>query len=292
VKPQTKTADAASSDPLQFQEEKKRVDSYFAAHSSGWNDIYQREDVYSVIYQDRRSIALRYFRDLSLPQDARILEIGCGAGMTSVDMARCGYTVEAVDSVKAMIDLTRQNALKFGVEKQIHAGVMDVYDLQYPDQGFDLVVALGVVPWLADSARALKEISRVLAPGGHVLISADNYWRLIHLLDPAKFPPLRGHRLRERTRLFLGIAGLGEASSVPRSKGHTVGEFDALLEAAGLVKLIHQVIGFGPFTLWKFSLFPGAFGIRLHRLLQYGADRGIPILRSTGSQYLVLGEKK
>lgn len=292
VKPQTETADTASSDPLRFEEEKKSVDAYFTADSSAWNEIYQKEDVWSVIHQDRRSIALRYFRELSLPQDARILEIGCGAGMTSVDMARCGYTVEAVDSVKAMIDLTRQNALKFGVEEQIHAGVMDVFNLQFPDQTFDLVIALGVVPWLADSTRALKEISRVLAPGGYVLISADNYWRLIHLLDPVEFPPLTGLKERPRLRLFLGKAKLREFSSIPRAKRHTVAEFDALLEAACLVKLKHQVIGFGPFTFWRISLFPGAFGIRLNRFLQNGAVRGIPILRSAGSQYLVLGQKK
>jgi len=290
VKPQTKTADSASSDPLQFEEGKRNVDAYFTAQSSGWNEIYQKEDVFSVIYQDRRSIALRYFRELSLPQDARILDIGCGAGMTSVDMARCGYTVEAVDSVQAMIDLTRQNALKFGVEEQIHAGVMDVFDLQFPDQTFDLVVALGVVPWLADSTRALKEISRILAPGGYVLISADNYWRLVHLLDPFESPPLTG--LKERIKLILGRARSRELSSMPRWKRHTVDEFDALLEAACLVKLKHKVIGFGPFAFRRIPLFPGAFGVRLHRFLQTGADRGIPILRSTGSLYLVLGQKK
>jgi ubiquinone/menaquinone biosynthesis C-methylase UbiE len=290
MKPQTKTANKASSDPLQFEEEKKNVDAYFAAESSSWNEIYQKEDVYSVIHQDRRSIALQYFQELSLARDAHILDLGCGAGMTTVDMARRGYTVEAVDSVEAMIGLTRQNALEFGVEKQIHAAVMDVFNLQFPDQTFDLVIALGVAPWLADLNRALKEISRVLAPGGYVLINADNRWRLNHLLDPFEFPPLTG--LKDRLRLFLEKAGLWKFSNLPRTKRHTVEEFDTLLEAACLIKLKHQMIGFGPFTFFRVPLFPKAFGIRLHHFLQNAADRGAPILRSTGSQYLVLGQKK
>jgi hypothetical protein len=98
--------------------------------------------------------------------------------------------------------------------------------------------------------------------------------------------------LKERIKLILGRARSRELSSMPRWKRHTVDEFDALLEAACLVKLKHQVIGFGPFAFRRIPLFPGAFGVRLHRFLQTGADRGIPILRSTGSLYLVLGQKK
>jgi SAM-dependent methyltransferase len=290
MKQRAKTTDTASRTPLQFEEERKNVDNYFATEASSWNDMYQKEDVYSVIYQDRRSIAFQYFKDLSLPLDAHILEIGCGAGMTSVDIARCGYTIEAVDSVGVMIGLTRQNALKFGVEKYIHANVMDVFNLQFQDQIFDLIIALGVAPWLSDLNRALKEISRVLAPGGHIVITMDNRWRLTHLLDPVDFPPFAG--VKKRLKLFLEKAGLRKLSCIPRPNRYSAKEFDAFLESVGLVKLRHQMIGFGPFTFLRISLFPGAFGIRLNRFLQNAANRGTPLLRSTGTQYVILGWKK
>ncbi len=289
MKPQTKNKNANFVTPLQFHEEKNNVNTYFASESSGWNDIYQKEDVYSIIHQDRRAIAFQYFQELSLPRDARILEIGCGAGLTSVDIARQGYVVQAVDSVEAMIDLTRKNALKFGMEKQIHASVMDVYNLQFSKQTFALVIALGVAPWLADLNRALKEISRVLTPGGYVLMNVDNRYRLNHLLDPFYFPRLAG--LKERLRDFLEKASVCKTSSIPRPKRHSIKEFESLLESASLVKLKHRMLGFGPFTFLKIRLFPNSVGIKLHRYLQNEADKGTPLLRSTGSQYLVLAHK-
>ena len=95
------------------------MNAYFDTESSNWNEIYHKIDVYSVIHQDRRSIAITFFEGLSLPHNARILDIGCGAGLTTVDIAKRGYAVEAIDSVEAMIDLTRQNALNSGVEKKL-----------------------------------------------------------------------------------------------------------------------------------------------------------------------------
>jgi ubiquinone/menaquinone biosynthesis C-methylase UbiE len=285
-----KTSDRSSGSSLKVDEEKKNVNAYFDTESSYWNEIYHNNDVYSVIYQDRRSIAIKFFEDLTLPQDARILEIGCGAGLTAVDIAKRGYTVEAVDSVEAMIDLTRQNALNFGVENQIKANVNDVNDLHFPDNSFDLIIALGVAPWIADLNGALKEIFRVLVPGGYVIMTVDHRYRLNHLLDPVYMPALAG--LKEGLRRILESAGLRKVTEIPRSRRHAVTEFNSLLASAGLVIIKHSMIGFGPFSFLKIQLFPGAVGIRLHRFLQRAANRGIPFIRSTGSQYLVLARKE
>jgi ubiquinone/menaquinone biosynthesis C-methylase UbiE len=279
----------SSSSPLKIEEETKNVNAYFDRESSYWDEIYRNKDVYSVIHQDRRAIAIKYFEELSLPHEARILDIGCGAGYTTVDIARRGYSVEAVDSVAAMIDLTRQNAHNFGVEKQINANVDDVYDLNFPDNSFDLVIALGVAPWIADLNIALKEIFRVLAPGGHVIMTVDHRYRLNHLLDPAFIPALAG--VKERLRRVLEKSGLKKATGIPRPHRHAVTEFNNLLASAGLAIIKHSMIGFGPFSFLKIQIFPGSFEIRLHRFLQRAADRGIPFIRSTGSQYLVLARK-
>lgn len=266
------------------------MNAYFARESEEWNKIYKKEDVFSVIHQDRRTIALRIFEELALPRDARILDIGCGAGLTTVDLAQRGYSVEAVDSVPAMIDLARQNAVRFGVEQQVHSQIMDVHHLIFTDQSFDLVIALGVAPWLADLPTALQEIARVLAPGGSLLMTVDNRYRLNHLFDPVEFPAFAG--LKERLRLWLEKTGRRKVSTDPRPKRLTAGEFGHLLAAVGLVKMKQRMFGYGPFTLLRMPLFPGATGVRLHRWLQNAADQGVPILRDTGTQYLVLARKQ
>ena len=55
---------------------------------------------------------------------------------------------------------------------------------------------------------------------------------------------------------------------------------DRVLEKAGLVKLSSLTLGFGPFSLFRHSIFPESIGISLHHLLQRLAERGVPVIRS------------
>jgi len=110
------------------------VDAYFDAESSYWNELYQHDDVFGVIYQQRRTMAMKYFDELSLPKESRILEVGCGAGFTTVDLAHRGYTIEALDRVKMMIDLTCRNALDSGVANRVKASIGDIFHLRVASQ--------------------------------------------------------------------------------------------------------------------------------------------------------------
>jgi hypothetical protein len=68
-------------------------------------------------------------------------------------------------------------------------------------------------------------------------------------------------------------------------------QIDRMFEEAGLVKARSATVGFGPFTMWAREIVPQATGIALHRSLQRLADRGVPIVRSLGSHYVVLASK-
>src|SRR5947208_520112 len=88
------------------------VDSYFRSRARVWKEIYEREDVDALIHQRRRSIVLRLIDNLGLPQESPILEVGCGAGLTTVALADRGHAVHAIDSVQETDDTEYQRAFR------------------------------------------------------------------------------------------------------------------------------------------------------------------------------------
>ncbi len=269
-------------------EEQKRTDAHFEAASTYWKDIYEFDDVDAAIYRNRRSVVLELVQKLALSTDWPILEIGCGSGLTSLALAQDGYTVQATDSVDAMLKLTRQHAEEAYVSDQIITSIQDVHNLDFPDNTFSLVLKIGVAPWLHSLDQAVREVARVLRPGGYLITTADNWWRLNYWLDPRYFPPLGPVRQGVRSVLErLALRKPGGASA----RLHSIREFDASLAGAGLEKIEGRTVGFGPFSFLGQKLLPDASGVRVHHWLQSLADQGAPVVRSAGTHYIVLARK-
>jgi 2-polyprenyl-3-methyl-5-hydroxy-6-metoxy-1,4-benzoquinol methylase len=258
------------------------VDEYFDAESTFWRDVYRRKDVLGSIYRLRQDVALEYVDELGLAKTAFVLEVGCGAGLLAVSLARRGFTVEAVDHIQAMIDLTERRARQAGADNRIHTAVEDVHELTFEDCSFDLIVALGVVAWLHDLRKGLAEIARVLMPGGHAVLSVNNKYQASALLDLAS--ALRG-RVLERT-------GLRDSRKVARLHAYSVKEFNQCLREVNLTRIRSTSMGFGPFTMLGHNIFSDRTGVKIHQRLQRYADGDFPILRATGSEYIVLAKKK
>jgi SAM-dependent methyltransferase len=269
-------------------EQQKRTNEYFEAAAPHWNDLYSSSDTDSLVYKDRRALVLAMARRLSLPVAEPILEIGCGAGYTSVALAENGYTVQAVDSVDAMIARTRQHAEEAHVSTRVITSIRDVHDLGFPDEVFSLVLKVGVAPWVHSLDKAMHEVARVLRPGGYLIATADNWWRLHFWLDPRYFPPL-GPLRRGMRSLMESVGLLGPKP--PSACLHTIKEFDAYVAAAGLQKLEGKTVGFGPFSFLGRHVLPDSLGNRMHHWLQSQADRGVPVIRNAGSHYVVLARK-
>ncbi len=112
--------------------------------------------------------------DLLDPQPGwRILDAGCGPGIFAVDLARRGAHVTALDSAPSMLEAAAELAVRAGVAVEVAEG--DAEAIPFADATFDAATLVQVLEYLGDPVLALRELARVVRPGGCVL-AADTDW--------------------------------------------------------------------------------------------------------------------
>jgi 2-polyprenyl-3-methyl-5-hydroxy-6-metoxy-1,4-benzoquinol methylase len=113
--------------------------------------------------------------DRIMPDDLsgeRVLEIGCGMGLHSLELARRGAEVHALDLTEAAVEATRVRMNEFGFEADIRQA--DAESLPFDDRTFDLVWSWGVIHHSARTTRIVREIARVLKPDGQTRVMVYN----------------------------------------------------------------------------------------------------------------------
>jgi SAM-dependent methyltransferase len=109
-------------------------------------------------------------RMIALSSEHRLLDVGCGDGYLTARFGKRAREVVGLDPDPKMIGMAR--TLHAGPNLQFDQGIAE--KLPYPDASFDRVVAVSVAEHFQDPAAGLKEMARVLRPGGVLAISVDS----------------------------------------------------------------------------------------------------------------------
>ena len=114
----------------------------------------------------------RAFNSISgLPDRPKILDIGCGPGMQTMDLAELtSGTITALDIHPPFVDMINRKASGAGLETRVKAVVGDMFRLDFPDGSFDLVWAEGSI-YIIGFERGLREWRRLLVPGGYIAVT-------------------------------------------------------------------------------------------------------------------------
>jgi SAM-dependent methyltransferase len=112
-----------------------------------------------------------YVESLHLAAGSSALDVGCGAGRHSIELARrFGLRVLGLDPVPAHLAEARAGLEKSGLSRNVRFAGGAVEDIPAPDEAFDLVWCRDVLSLVDDLDRAYQEIHRVLRPGGKALV--------------------------------------------------------------------------------------------------------------------------
>jgi ubiquinone/menaquinone biosynthesis C-methylase UbiE len=138
--------------------------------------------------------ARKYFVEPHIPRFAqferwkgrRVLEVGCGIGTDTINFARHGATVTAVDLSPQSLELARQRAGVYGLADRIRfvAGNAEILSELLPAETYDLVYSFGVLHHTPHPERAISELRKFLRPGGvlKIMVYHRRSWKVLSIL--------------------------------------------------------------------------------------------------------------
>lgn len=155
----------------------------------------------------------RVVLDLAGPLGGRrVLDVGCGDGTYAIEAAARGACVTALDVEEEMLDAARTRAERRGVVVTLRRGRAEA--LPFDGGAFDVVLAVTVLCFVPDARVVVREMARVLAPGGRVVLGELSRWSV--------------WAVERRARAWFG------AGTWRRARFWTRGELRALARDAGL----------------------------------------------------------
>jgi len=134
-----------------------------AAKERGYTDYRSDEPLYLKTYRRRLKVVRRHFA-----KPGRVLDVGCAAGFFLSVMQESGWDVTGLEPSDAI----RPHAQRLIGEDNVRAGLLGEVDLE--PGSFDLVTMWDVIEHIPDPVAAVKEVGKLLAPGGKFLIETQN----------------------------------------------------------------------------------------------------------------------
>lgn len=112
-----------------------------------------------------------------LPPAPAILDVGCGPGMQTLELARrTAGQITAVDTHQPFLDQLQRSARAAALSEQIKTVNMSMFELDFPDASFDLVWSEGAI-YILGFERGLREWKRLLKPQGCLAVTELSWVR-------------------------------------------------------------------------------------------------------------------
>jgi ubiquinone/menaquinone biosynthesis C-methylase UbiE len=184
-----------------------------------------------------------------------VLDVGCGQGIDLVEYLRAGARATGIDLTPRHVELARQHVEALDLTATVVHG--DAEHLPFQDASFDFVASNGVLHHTPDMPAALREIRRVLRPGGEVRIAVYNRRSFHYWLSQVALGGILQRGLLEEGSMEGVLARSVERTSIgarPLVRVYSPAQLRRMLTDAGFLGVRTSICGFDvddtPVSAW------------------------------------------
>jgi SAM-dependent methyltransferase len=164
-----------------MEADKQAVQDFWEQACCGEQLYLQNAGMDSYLEQARRRYELEPyiepFADFAGCAAKDVLEIGVGLGADHQRFAQAGAQLSGIDLTERAVAHTRRRLAMFGLKSALSVG--DAENLSFGDAVFDMVYSWGVIHHSPNTGQAVREIHRVLRPGGRARVMIYHKWSLV-----------------------------------------------------------------------------------------------------------------
>lgn len=284
------------------EEQKHRVETQFD-HSESWQGrLYDdSSDPFNRAMVRRKQYSMEMLKQNIKPLSGRALDVGCGCGEYIADLSALGFESYGVDLSREMLRVCQKRCQLD--DRTFHERFRqgDIEQIPFDQGEFDLVVCVGVLGYLLEDTKALREVHRVLKIGGYFLVSVQNMMSLANIDYVAR-------------RRLTGIFGLGDArerrdegrhvtmacpwifqnARVPHYyKLYNLWKFEQMVQAFGFEKVDSRTTGYEFRIIRRWKLLPERIVTKMElKLESLVRSVRMPYLPYSGDTYIGLFQKR
>jgi len=198
--------------------QKAPCDSWFTTDPIGTPEFYRTLDEHRYQVHPQLQSAVGFEKT----EGQRVLEIGCGCGSEAELFTRAGARYTAVDLTNAALNVTKRRFELANLKGTFTQG--DAENLPFANESFDFVYSHGVLHHTPDTARTIREIYRVLSPGGRAVIMLYHKASVNYQVNLRVVRRLRAHLLKTQLGLCVAQKVFGESQEALRRHAELIKE--------------------------------------------------------------------
>lgn len=148
-------------------------EKYFEKNAKQYTEDYYLSQIRHPKWQRQKTIEKlvnKFFKSSS----CKILNLGCGPGLLEEKLSSFGFLGIGIDSSPAMINLAKQRALDKGFSEKWQFILGDCEDTKLNSGEFDCIIASGLIEYMPNDEKLLKEVKRLLKDDGILILNITN----------------------------------------------------------------------------------------------------------------------